>query len=135
MDTNEFNTLLPTAGVLITLGTLYLTARKIQKDAEKTNKEQAAAILQSAKEEIEKSKVSILNERQLVQKEFEARLAELEQKVIAQEASVEKDLAHLRETYNGEIRNLGQKIEDLRSELRNQHTQMVSLLTKMIDKD
>jgi hypothetical protein len=135
VDTNEFNTLLPTAGVLITLGTLYLTARKIQKDAEKTNKEQAAAILQSAKEEIEKSKVSILNERQLVQKEFEARLAELEQKVIAQEASVEKDLAHLRETYNGEIRNLGQKIEDLRSELRNQHTQMVSLLTKMIDKD
>lgn len=118
----EFSTLLPTAGVLITLGTLYMTVRKIQKDAEKSKKEQAAEILQQAKEEIA-----------LKEKDLAAKLAALDTRIETLESSVEKDLQHLRETYNGEIRNLGQKIEDLRSELRNQHTQMVSLLTKMID--
>lgn len=118
----EFSTLLPTAGVLITLGTLYMTVRKIQKDAEKSKKEQAAEILQAAKEEIS-----------LKEKDLAAKLAALDTRIETLESSVEKDLQHLRETYNGEIRNLGQKIEDLRSELRNQHTQMVSLLTKMID--
>lgn len=122
MEMTEFNTILPTAGVLITLGTLYLTVRKIQKDAEKTKKEQAAEILQSAKEEIA-----------LKEKDLELKISSAEARIEALEKSVDKDLQHLRETYNGEIRNLGQKIEDLRSELRNQHTQMVALLTKMID--
>jgi chromosome segregation ATPase len=122
VDITEFSTLLPTAGVLITLGSLYLTVRKIQKDGDKAKKEQAAEILQAAKEEIA-----------LKDKDLSAKLAALDTRIETLESSVEKDLQHLRETYNGEIRNLGQKIEDLRSELRNQHTQMVSLLTKMID--
>lgn len=122
MEMTEFSTLLPTAGVLITLGTLYMTVRKIQKDGEKSKKEQAAEILQAAKEEIA-----------LKEKDLAAKLAALDTRIENLEESVDKDLQHLRETYNGEIRNLGQKIEDLRSELRNQHTQMVALLTKMID--
>lgn len=121
MDFTEFNTMLPTAGVLVTLGSLYLTVRKIQKDGEKAKKEQAAEILQSAKEEIA-----------LKEKDLELKITSAESRIEALEKSVEKDLQHLRETYNGEIRNLGAKIEELRSELRNQHTQMVALLTKMI---
>lgn len=118
----EISAMLPTAGVIITLGTAYLTVRKIQKDADKTKKENAAEILQQAKEEIA-----------LKEKDLGAKLAALDARIDTLETSVDKDLQHLRETYNGEIRNLGQKIEDLRSELRNQHTQMVTLLTKMID--
>lgn len=121
------------AGVVTAIGGAYLTVRKIQKDANASKKEDADEILRKAKEEIEKTKIAILSERNLIQKEFEGRLGELEQDLATHRASVEKDFAHVRETYNGEIRNLGQKIEDLRSELRNQHTQMVSLLTKMID--
>lgn len=122
MEFTEFNALLPTAGVIITLGTAWLTIRKIAKEAAKTKKEQAAEILQQAKEEIA-----------IKEREIHAQLKENENRIEALEKSVEKDLQHMRETYNGEIRNLGQKIEDLRSELRNQHTQMVSLLTKMIE--
>lgn len=122
MEFTELNAMLPTAGVIITLGTAWMTVRKIAKDAEKTKKEHAAEILQQAKEEIAAK-----------ERELQAKIEAAEFRIESLEKSVEKDLQHLRETYNGEIRNLATKIEDLRSELRNQHTQMVSLLTKMID--
>jgi prefoldin subunit 5 len=122
VEFTEFNAMLPTAGVIITLGTAWLTVRKIAKDAEKTKKEHAAEILQQAKEEI------ALKERDL-----QAKIDAAQTRIETLERSVEKDLAHLRETYNGEIKNLAAKIEDLRGDLRNQHTQMVSLLTKMIN--
>lgn len=114
--------ILAVAGAITVIGGSWLTVRKIQKDAQAQKKEQAAEILQAAKEEIA-----------LKEKDLQARLNALDTRMDTLESSVDKDLHHLRETYNGEIRNLGQKIEDLRSELRNQHTQMVSLLTKMID--
>jgi len=79
-------------------------------------------ILQAAKEEIALKEAVI-----------EGKLREANQRIDSLEESVNKDLAHIRETYNGEIRNLGQKIEDLRSELRNQHGSLVQLLTKLID--
>lgn len=114
--------LLSLAGVVTAVGGAWLTVRKIAKDLKKEKKEHAAEILQEAKEEIARKETAL-----------NAKITELEGRHEALEKSVEKDLAHMRETYNGEIRNLGQKIEDLRSELRNQHTQMVQLLTKMID--
>lgn len=122
MEFTEFNAMLPTAGVIITLGTAWLTVKKVAKDAKKDKKEFEAEILQKAKEEIA-----------LKEKDLQAKIEAAETRIENLEKSVEKDLAHLRETYNGEIRNLAAKIEDLRSDLRNQHTQMVSLLTKMID--
>lgn len=118
----EISAMLPTAGVIITLGTAYLTIRKIQKDAEKTKREQAAEILQSAKEEIA-----------LKEKDLELKISTVESRIDALEKSVEKDMQHLRETYSGEIRNLASKIEDLRGEIRNQHSQMIGLLSKIID--
>jgi len=114
--------LLSLAGAITAIGGAWLTVRKVANDLRKDKKEHAAEILQSAKEEM------ALKERDL-----NLKISEINTKHEALEKSVEKDLAHMRETYNGEIRNLGQKIEDLRSELRNQHTQMVQLLTKMID--
>lgn len=114
--------ILALSGAVTVIGGAWLTVRKIAKDAELQKKEQSAAILQSAKEEIA-----------LKEKDLTAKLQALDTRIETLETSVEKDLQHLRETYNSEIRNLGQKIEDLRSELRNQHTSMVALLTKMID--
>ncbi len=123
--------ILAVAGAISMIGGSWLTVRKIQKDAEYSREKHEGAILAKSQAQIDKA----VNERKLVQKEFEGRLAEIEQDLVAHRASVEKDFAHVRETYNGELKNLATKIEDLRSELRNQHTQMVSLLTKMIDKD
>ena len=130
---NEITAMLPMAGVIITLGTAYLTIRKIARDAKREKREQAAEILQTAKEEIAKSRAAITSERALVQKDFEARISNLEQEFQAHKESVDKDFAHVRETYNSEIRNLGNKIEELREELRSQNNQMIGLLSKLIE--
>jgi chromosome segregation ATPase len=114
--------IMPLAVAITTLGGAYLTVRKISRDARREKKEQAAEILQAAKEEMS-----------LLKAELEGKIEHVETNLNSLEKSVEKDLSHIRETYNGEIKNLGQKIEDLRSELRNQHGQLVALLTKMID--
>ena len=114
--------LLSLAGVVTAIGGAWLTVRKISKDAQAQKKEHAEDILKTAREELAAKELAL-----------NARLNAMDTRIDSLESSVDKDLQHLRETYNGEIRNLGQKIEDLRSELRNQHTQMVSLLTKMIE--
>lgn len=129
----EISTILAIAGAVTAVGGAWLTIIKLNASYRKQRDLEAAKILHSAKEEISKTKTAILADRVLVQNRFEARLEALEQTVETNKESVEKDMQHIRETYNGEIRNLGQKIEDLRSELRNQHGQLVGLLTKMIE--
>ena len=114
--------ILAVAGAITVIGGSWLTVRKIQQGADASKKALSEEILKAAREELA-----------VKEKDLQARLNQLDTRIETLETSVDKDLQHLRETYNGEIRNLGQKIEDLRSELRNQHTQMVSLLTKMID--
>lgn len=115
--------LLSASVAVTTIGGAWLTIRKIQKDSKEKDALAKAEILQAAKEELAMKEIAL-----------DSKIKEVEQRVENLEKNVEKDLAHIRETYNGEIRNLGQKIEDLRSELRNQHGQLVDLLTKMIGK-
>ena len=99
------------------------TVRKVSKDARTARQEQANEILKVAREEDEFLKGAM-----------EAKLEAVKSQLANLELNVNKDLEHLKETYSGEIRNLGQKIEDLRSELKNQHGQLVGLLTEMIKK-
>ena len=124
MDTSNLQSLIPASAAVITLGGAWLTIRKIAKDAAKTKKEQAAEILHAAKEE-----------DSLMKAKLEARIESVKAGLANLELNVNKDIGHLRDTYNGEIRNLGQKIEELRSELKNQHGQLVSLLTEMVKKN
>lgn len=114
--------ILSLAGIVTAVGGAWLTVRKIQKDKEQQREAFKASILAEAEESFK-----------LKEKDLQAKIEAAEGRLDSLKESVEKDLSHLRETYNGEIKNLAIKIEDLRSELRNQHTQMVSLLTKMID--
>jgi glycerol-3-phosphate dehydrogenase len=123
MDMTDMQTLLPVAGTITVIGTAWLTIRKIAKDAAKQKKEQAAEILHAAKEE-----------DALLKAKLEARIESVKAQLSNLELNVNKDLTHLKETYSGEIKNLGQKIEELRSELKNQHGQLVTLLTEMIKK-
>lgn len=122
MESISIGTLVALAGVVTAIGGAWLTVRKIQKDHNDEKELVAAKILSEAKEQ-----------DALIRAELEARMSALQIQVETLESSVNKDLEHIRQTYNGEIRNLGQKIEDLRSELRNQHGQLVGLLTKMIE--
>lgn len=107
------------------LGTIlgcFYTYQKISKNFENKKKEHSDIILQQAKEEMA-----------LIKFDLESKINAVRVQLSNHEASVNKDLDHMRETYNGEIRNLGEKIEDLRSDLKNQHGQLVNLLTKMIE--
>ena len=120
MEMLDLSTMIPLGG-LIALATLVLTMQKISKNFKKDRDEHAAKILQAAKEE-----------DSLIKAKLEARIEKVGAELKNLELNVNKDINHLKETYNGEIRNLGLKIEDLRSELKNQHGQLVQLLSEMI---
>ena len=122
MEFTELSAMLPTAGAIITIGTAYLTIRKISKDAEKSKKEQAALILQEAKEEDAALYLKLDN-----------KINELELKLENLEDSVEKDLKYLKESYSADLKNLSEKIENLRSDLSAQHSALLALLTKLIE--
>lgn len=115
-------TLIPVAGAITAFGGAILTIQKILANAKKERESESAKILQDAKEEISS-----------VKHKLEARIESVKSELKALEASTAKDFNHIRETYNGEIRNLGEKIEELRGELRDQHAQLVQLLSKMIE--
>ncbi len=107
---------------IIALSGLLLTWQKIVKNAKKDREEQEAKILQTAKEE-----------DALLKSKVDARIERLEDHLKTLEANVNKDILHLKETYAAEIKVLGEKIEALREELRGQHSQMVTLLSKLIE--
>lgn len=114
--------ILTVAGAISVVGGAWLTFRKIQKDAKEREDSAQAKVLAEA--------TRLMDIRDTT---FMAEIKAVNERIDNHQDSVEKDFAHIRETYNGEIRNLGQKIEDLRSELRNQHGSLVHLLTKLIE--
>lgn len=114
--------ILSVATAVATIGGAYITVLKIQKSRKEAKEAERQAILD------EVNQILALKEQ-----EFKAQVEEVSSRVDGLEASVKKDLDHIRETYNGEIRNLGEKIENLRTELRNQHGSLVQLLSKLID--
>lgn len=116
-------TIMSLAAVVSAVGGAYMTIRKIANDAEKHKKQHSAAILQAAKEADNTLKISLEN-----------RIHELETSLRDLKEDIDKDMNHLKETYTNEIKNLGEKIENLRDELRQQHTGILTLLNKMIDK-
>lgn len=128
-----FSSLIILSGAITTIGGAWLTVRKLSKDFRKERDLEAAKILQDAKEAVGKLKAAFESKREVTIQEINSKFNALEVRLENLEDSVAKDFAHVRETYNGEIRNLGDKIEDLRSELRSQHGQLVTLLGKMID--
>jgi uncharacterized coiled-coil protein SlyX len=48
--------------------------------------------------------------------------------------TLEQELAHQKDTHEGKVVELSQKIEELREEMRRHHTQLVDLLIKMTEK-
>lgn len=109
-------------GIAMGVATLVVTLQKVFKNFRKERDEYAAKILQTAKEE-----------DSLLKAKLEARIEKIDLSLKNLEFNVNKDITHLKETYSAEIKVLGEKIETLRDELRNQHSQMVTLLSKLID--
>lgn len=135
MEANiELSSLLVIIGAISTVVGAWIKIRSLAKDHRKERELEAAKILQAAKEAAFRVKAEVEAKREVQTEQVNARIAALETRLDNLESSVAKDFAHVRETYNGEIRNLGDKIEDLRSELRSQHGQLVNLLSEMIKK-
>lgn len=109
-------------GVAIGVATLVVTLQKVFRNFRKERDEYAAKILQTAKEE-----------DSLLKAKLEARIEKIDAQLKNLELNINKDITHLKETYSTEIKVLGEKIETLRDELRNQHSQMVTLLSKLIE--
>lgn len=123
MAITDYQGLLSIAGAITIIGTSYLTLRKIARDAAKAKKEQAAEILQAAKEEDAALKLKLTS-----------KINELESQLEVLEKNIEKDMKYMKESYGAEIKNLGEKIENLRTDLSAQHGSLLALLTKLVDK-
>jgi CII-binding regulator of phage lambda lysogenization HflD len=108
--------------VITTISGLVLTIQKIVKNAKKDRDEHAAKILQAAKED-----------DNLLKAKLEARIEKIDAQVKNLELNINKDIANLKDVYSAEIKGLGEKIEVLREELRLQHSQMITLLTKLVE--
>jgi uncharacterized protein HemX len=119
---SDLQTLLSLAALVTAIGTAIYTVQRVTKNFKSDKKEFKAEILQEAKEDQIRTKIDL-----------ESKINALQVQLDNLRQNVEKDLEHIRDTYNGEIRNLGDKIEGLRSELRDQHGNLVQLLTKLID--
>lgn len=135
MEAVSFGSLIALAAAFTAFGTAWLTYRKISKDHSKEQETREAKVLQLAKEHVSRVKQELQSKSELDKKDFENAVADAIKQLNAFKASVEKELDHIREKQAGEIRVLGDKIEDLRSELRAQHGKLIDMLTELIRKD
>ncbi len=111
------------AGAASIIGGLYTWYRRytiglqIKKDKEKQD------ILSQAKLELSR-----------VEWDLNEKIKVLETELASTKESLSRDLGHLKEVYSAEIKVLGEKIEEIRQTLGQQHGQLVNLLTVLIDK-
>ena len=124
MDYMAYGMIGAASGAITLIGGAYMTIRKIARDSKGERKELVAEILQQAKEE-----------DSLIKAKLESRLEALRAELKNLEFNINKDVSYLRETQRVDMRNLADKLETLREELRGQHGQLVQLLTTMVGKD
>jgi hypothetical protein len=105
------------------MATLYHIYQKIVKSTKKSREEESAKILQAAKEA-----------DSTVKAELESKIEALSAQFVNLKTNIDKDIDYLKESHAMELKNIGQRIEILRDELRNQNASLVNLLSKLIDK-
>jgi peptidoglycan hydrolase CwlO-like protein len=87
------------------------------------------------KEIDDKIRSEVLNARTIAESDLKAvdlKLDALAKDISNLEDKVDKDIEHVKTIYNSEIKQLAGKIEELREEVRHQHSQLVSLLTRLV---
>ena len=110
--------------IVISLGTLigiYWNVLRIKKAFQDEMKERMESAIKLA-ESVAESKVKLM----------EVKMDNLIKEINNLEDSVQKDIAYMKQNYGSEIKNLSDKIENLRDETKSQSTQILALLTKLI---
>lgn len=109
------------AGAVTALSGSYAAWRHVRYSIQGKKDRDRQEILNRANEELAK-----------VEAKFEDKIRKIEIELQAQKLNVNRDLSHMKEIYNAEIKTLADKIDLLRSDLADQHSSMISLLTKLV---
>jgi hypothetical protein len=115
-------TLEAAAGLITAIGGVYPAISHYKAKVKKNKELYRKEILDQAKTEMEK-----------IEKDLKDKIKFLESEFQAQKISIYKDFNFFKETHNSEIKALGEKIENLRADLSQQHANLVALLTKLVD--
>jgi len=110
------------AGAVTAIGGIYTAGKHFITRAKKKKERYRQEILDQASSELARVEAALSEKIKL-----------LEIQLAVQKDNVSRDLGHLKEVYNAEIKVLADKIDDLRKDLSDQHQSMVALLTKLVD--
>jgi ferritin-like protein len=111
------------AGAVTALSGTYAAWRHVRYSIQGKKDKERQAILSKAKEEIAK-----------VEAKLEDKIKQIEIELENHKTNISKDFGFLKETYSSEVKNLGDKIETVREQLSQQHSQLITLLTRLIDR-
>lgn len=110
------------AGAITAIGGIYTAIKKWLRHSAEKKEQYKQDILRQARNEANKFRM-----------ELEQKIERLEVEVKTQKQNIYKDIGFLKESYSTEIKNLTEKIDNLRDELKTQHVGILNLLTKLVD--
>ena len=120
----DYSSLINIGVTITTVCGAWLSIKRISRDNQKEKKRHAAEIVQIAKEADSTLRIQLEN-----------RIQKLEVQLDNLKESVNKDMNHLKEVYEVEFKSLADRIESIRSEIKDQGQHILTLLTKLVDKD
>ncbi len=106
-------------GAVTVTGGVYSALKRFRKATKEKKDSYRADILKEAKREAERIKGDLENKIKALEDEFQTQ---------------KQNFIHFKEIYSAEIKVLGEKIELLRADISKQHTDLVGLLTRLVDR-
>lgn len=111
-----------TAGIITALGSAYPAISHFRAKSRKNKENYRKEILDKAK-----------NDMEIIEKSLDNKINLLAMETQTLKLGIYKDFNFFKETHTNEVRALSEKIELLRTDLSQQHTNLVNLLTKLVD--
>ena len=118
----DLGVLAAVVGVIPAIGAIYGGVTHLTRKAAFKRETYRQSIIDQAKLEADK-----------IKEELDEKISRLEMKFKNQRESVQKDLSYMKEDYTNDIKLLGEKIQELRSDLSVQHQSLLQLLTKLVE--
>lgn len=122
MDLSGYNSVLPSLAFITAVSTAWYSVQKIIREYRKIQKSKSEKILEEAQEY-----------DKLIKEKLESKINILELEIHNLRDNVSKDLSSIKDSHALELKNLSDRIEMLRDDLRNQHSQLLSVLTKLVN--
>lgn len=123
MNLQNLSDLAPTIEVVTGLLGTWYGILKIFREIKKAKKTHAEDILARAEEKTKEIEGKLISKINLLEIDVENL-----------KASVKTDISNLKDNHAIELKNLSERIDNLREELRQQHTGILTLLTKLVEK-